>query len=269
MSILIRTKKYFKKGLSDERRARLRDFQAHRFRGLQHHVSRVLIGSNLNLLADLNDSDKWGTHWYTPHYNDHFLPLRKKRLNILEIGIGGYEDPRGGGGSLRMWRTYFPRSHIYGIDIADKSPHDEPRIKTFCGSQVDEAFLEEVVKTIGRIDIIIDDGSHLNEHVIRSFQFLFPRMADDGYYVIEDTQTSYWNSFGGSSIDRERRDTSMGFFKDLIHCPNHVEFEIDDYDPTYYDKYINSMHFYHNLIFIRKKLNNELSNKHPGQLTPP
>ena len=48
-------------------------------------------------------------------------------------------------------------------------------------------------------DIIIDDGSHLNRHVVKSFQVLFPLLADDGIYVAEDTQTAYWPGEGGSS----------------------------------------------------------------------
>ena len=103
-----------------------------------------------------------------------------------------------------MWRTYFPRGRIFGIDIFDKSCHQERRIKIFRGSQVDEPFLDEVVKSIGKLDIVIDDGSHLNEHVIRTFELLFPRMAENGFYVIEDTQTSYWKQYGGSSDDLNR-----------------------------------------------------------------
>ena len=218
-----------------------------------------MIGSNLKALAIVNNSDKWGIHWYAPHYETHFARLRKKRLNILEIGVGGYDYPERGGGSLRMWRTYFPKSRIYGIDIVDKSPHDERRIKTFRGSQVDEVFLEGVVSSIGRIDIIIDDDSHLNEHVIRTFEFLFPRMSENGFYVIEDTQTSYWKDFGGSSEDLNRVDTSMGFFKRLVDGLNYKEFESEGYRPTYYDQNIVAFHFYHNLIFIQKGPNTEQS----------
>ena len=138
---------------------------------MQHFVYRILIGSNLKALATAYGTDKWGSHWYAQYYETHFTSLRRKQLNILEIGIGGYNDPELGGGSLRMWRTYFPKSRIYGIDIHDKSLHNERRIKTFTGSQTDEHFLEEVLKTIERLDIIIDDGSHQNEHVLFTFNF--------------------------------------------------------------------------------------------------
>ncbi len=261
MDPLLRVQNYLSSSLSVQQRSRLRRLQALRFRTLQHWVFRVLFGRNLPTLARLYGTDKWGSHWYATHYQTHFAPLRLRRLNILEIGIGGYEDPEAGGESLRMWRTYFPRSMIFGIDIYEKSIHDETRIKTFRGSQIDEDFLIRVLNDIRRVDIIIDDGSHLNEHVIRTFQLLFPHLSTDGIYAIEDTQSSYWASAGGSSTALNEEATTMGFFKKPIDGLNHVEFE-HDYKPTYFDKNITAMHFYHNLIFVQKGANNEESNRH-------
>ena len=97
-------------------------------RGLARFFAR-----DLNKLARLYGSDKWGYHWYTQHYQRHFHTLRR-RLNILEIGVGGYESPTEGGESLRMWKSFFPRSQIYGIDIHDKSALQEKRITIFKGS---------------------------------------------------------------------------------------------------------------------------------------
>ena len=151
-----------------------------------------------------------------------------------------------------MWRTYFPRSRIYGIDVYDKSPHNERRIKTFMGSQVDEQFLAEVAQTVGRLDIVIDDGSHLNQHVLRTFELLFPRLSQDGIYVIEDTQTSYWCTYGGSSTELDRVDTVMGFLKTLVDGVNYEEFEAEHYGPSYYEQNIVAIHFYHNLGSFKK-----------------
>jgi len=68
-------------------------------------------------------------------------------------------------------------------------------IKIFKVPRLDEQFLSRVVDEIGSIDIIIDDGSHLNEHVLKTFHYLFPRLSDNGIYVVEDTQSSYWPSW--------------------------------------------------------------------------
>lgn len=260
MSTIFKLKQYLKTSLTPEQKNNFKELQALKFRALQGFIYQIFWGSNLKVLASIYNSDKWGVHWYAQHYEKHLAHLRYKKLNILEIGVGGYDNPKAGGCSLRMWRTYFPRSRIFGIDIYDKTPHNERRIKTFQGSQVDEVFLENVLKEIGTIDIIIDDGSHLNEHIIHTFKFLFPRLSENGIYVIEDIQTSYWPSFGGSSENLNSSDTAMGFLKQLIDGLNYVEYKLENYKPNYFDRHITAMYFYHNLVFIQKGLNNENSN---------
>ena len=234
------------------------------FKRIYSRLNIFLYRKNLNKLSIIFGSDKEGEHYYAKHYQKHFESLRRDNLNILEIGIGGYENPRNGGESLRMWKAFFPNSYIFGIDIYDKKYHNEKRIKTFRGSQVDEAFLREVAEEIGPIDIIIDDGSHFNDHVITSFKILFPLLSPNGIYVVEDLQTSYWDevlgvSWGGSSSLKELH-TSMNYFKSLVDGLNYEEFTINDYIPTYFDKNIISMHFYHNLVFVYKGQNKEGSN---------
>ena len=153
-------------------------------------VPSLVYRNDLTKLARYFGTDKEGAHFYARHYQHHFEPLRWRPLRILEIGVGGLEDPRAGADSLRMWKAYFPRAEIIGIDIYDKSFHDERRITTLVGSQIDETFVRGVVRDHGPFDIIIDDGSHFPEHVITTFTFLFPLLKDHGIYVIEDTQTS-------------------------------------------------------------------------------
>jgi hypothetical protein len=159
-----------------------------------------------------------------------------------------------------MWRTYFPRSRVFGIDIYDKRLHDEHRIATFKGSQADEKVLGDVANHIGDIHIIIDDGSHRNEDVLRTFEFMFPRFHEQGIYVIENAQTSYWAHMGGSSLDLNRPDTTMGFLKSLVDGLNYSEFEERSHDPSYFDRHIVGIHFYHNLVLVQKGKNNEGTN---------
>ena len=217
--------------------------------------------NNLDKLGEIYRTDKIGTHFYTQHYSSHFDRFRNKDINLLEIGVGGYDKPHKGGKSLRMWKKYFPEAQIYSIDIHDKSAHEENRINIFRGSQIDESFLNDVVQQMGDVDLIIDDGSHINSHVITTFKILFPKLKDGGIYVIEDTQTSYWADHGGDSENLNNPNTMMNFFKSLTDCLNHQELEKDDYQPNYFDQKITSIHFYHNLIFIYKGNNDEVSNR--------
>jgi len=227
----------------------------------QRRSLRILLANiypwDLNTLALIYGSDKWGGHFYTAHYHEHFHKLKNKKLKILEIGVGGYEDPHYGGASLRMWKRYFPQSMIYSLDIHDKGPLQEKRIRIFQGSQADEAFLRKVCDEAGPFDIIIDDGSHVVEHVLTSFKTLFPLMKEDGIYAIEDIQTTYWPDFGGNSKNLNDPLTSMNFLKKLTDGLNHKEFELPDYSPSYFDQHIVSMHFYHNLVIIHKGQNDK------------
>ena len=216
-----------------------------------------LSPGDLTALATVFRTDKWNAHWYIRHYERYFRPLRFKRLNILEIGVGGYADPRVGGHSLRMWKAYFPKSQIYGIDCYDKRALEEPRIRVFQGRQEDPDFFRRVATAIGRLDIVIDDGSHANAHVITAFETLFLLLADDGIYVVEDTQTSYWPGFGGRSDEVNDPQTTMGYFKRLVDGLNHAELLQPGYQPSYFDQHITAIHFYHNLIFILKGDNTE------------
>jgi len=220
----------------------------------------LFFAGNLPELALLYGSDKWGEHWYAQHYQQHFHHLRRKKLTLLEIGIGGYADPKAGGNSLRMWKQYFPKARIVGIDIHDKSSHDEDRIKTFQGDQTDEAFLRRVIDEVGRPDIIIDDGSHINSHIIRTFQILFPLLSVNGIYVVEDTQTSYWPDYGGSSEDLGNTPTAMRMLKSLVDGLNYQEFLVPNYEPSYLDRNVVAVHFYHSLVMIYKGSNDEASN---------
>lgn len=227
-------------------------YQKKFFRKVGRRILSKVNSNNLDMLALINKTDKGRDHWYTRQYKEHFHLLRKKRLNILEIGVGGYDDPKAGGNSLRMWKHYFPNSRIYSIDIHDKSLLQEKRIKIFKGSQTEEAFLRRVFNEIGSLDIIIDDGSHINEHVIATFKILFPLLKEGGIYAVEDTQTSYWPDYGGDSQNLDNQSTLMNFFKGLVDGLNYQEYKRQGYKPDYYDMNIASLHFYHNLVFIYK-----------------
>lgn len=235
----------------------LTESQKRRLRPIWDFGVRIFYGKSLSMLAKLYWSDKFGGHYYTPHYERHFAGFRRKKFTLLEIGIGGNENPKSGGASLRMWKTYFPKGTICGIDIADKKCHEESRIRTFKGSQDDETFLKSVMTDISPIQIIIDDGSHQNAHVIKTFSVLFPLLAMGGIYVVEDTQTSYWSEYGGTSTNLNDTNTIMGFFKSLVDGLNVDEFRNHNRAETPFDRSVVAIHFYHNLIFIYKGANNE------------
>jgi hypothetical protein len=204
-------------------------------------------------------TDKWANfHWYAPHYERYFAPLRTKPIRLLEIGIGGYQREDMGGESLRVWQRYFPRGLVYGLDIFPKPGVYGPRMRAVQGDQSDPEFLDELGRRLGPFDIVIDDGSHINDHVKTSFGSLFPHVRAGGLYVIEDLQTSYWPGFGGDDQDLVNADTSICMLKTLVDGLNHRELPKDDgKTPSYTDRHVVGLHFYHNLAVIEKGLNTE------------
>jgi hypothetical protein len=225
---------------------------------LRWRIVRSLVGwcfrNDLNRLALFLGTDKWGAHWYTQHYHRFFEQLKHRQLNVLEIGVGGYESSRLGGASLHMWKAYFRKGRIVAIDIYDKRHLSEHRIDIRQCDQTDSEALTQLSNEYGGFDIIIDDGSHLNDHVIKTFQVLFPLLRQDGIYAVEDTETAYWPTCGGG-IGNPR--TSMAFFKNVADGINHLEYPIADYSPNYCDQNIVEIAFFHNLIIIRKGKNDE------------
>lgn len=164
-----------------------------------------LVSTRLPLLGSLNGTDK-GFCGYLPNYQRHFHGVRRRKLTILEIGV--YE-----GASLRVWRSYFPRSTIVGIDI-NESHVEEARIHFRRGSQDDPDFLAALSKEFGPLDIVIDDGSHIGRHMIASFDCLFPHVVPGGWYVIEDIATAYWPEYEGGPVGLEG--TAVAMVKGLV-----------------------------------------------------
>ncbi len=217
-------------------------------------------GQELNALAAKHVADKWGLwHWFTPHYDRHFARLRAEPVRVLEIGIGGYRDPDVGGGSLRMWRDYFPRGHVFGVDYFAKNGLDEERITTIQGSQDDRDFLRALAVEHGPFDIVIDDGSHINEHVLTSFRELFPYVRNGGVYVVEDLWTAYAPGYGGQETSSAGEGTSIGLLKSVVDALHHEEWTAPGGDPDLppYAASTVGLHVYRNIAFLDKGVNAE------------
>jgi hypothetical protein len=73
---------------------------------------------------------------YLRKYEKAFSPLLDKEVRLLELGVHK-------GGSLIMWRDYFPRGIIVGLDINPPAQIDDPtgRIKVYQGGQEDTLLL--------------------------------------------------------------------------------------------------------------------------------
>jgi hypothetical protein len=209
--------------------------------------------ADLAELAARHGSDK-AEHGYTSFYEELFHSRRQRPLRILELGVGGYErqdDPAFGGGSLRMWKGYFPHAEIWGLDILDKSGVAEDRIGIIQGSQTDEELLWKLHRHHGPFDIVIDDASHIPALTNETFRILFPLLAPDGVYVIEDVATSYWPLWGGR-FRRGARTTTMGLVKQRLDGLNHAEVKLPNYRASKLDTSIVEVRARHNIVALVK-----------------
>ena len=134
-------------------------------------------------------------HHYFEIYERHFARLRGKDICVVEIGVGD-------GGSLQMWKDYFgPTARVVGMDVTVDPKLVQEGIEVVYGDQGKWDDLNRLTQYLGRpIDILIDDGSHRCLDQIKTFEFLFPMIADGGVYLCEDLQTSYQEQFGGGFL---------------------------------------------------------------------
>lgn len=181
----------------------------------------------LTELARKFASDKLHNHGYLPHYERLLGNMKVHRL--LELGIG-YRDlmqpflPKDveyvHGSSLRMWSEYWPEANIYACDIREDALVNEGNIKSWVADQSKEHDLERLVANCGgKLDVVIDDGSHEFEHQRITLKCLLPWvMPHGGIMIVEDTYqdkgAELAKEFGGELIvGTKRPDDCLAVFR--------------------------------------------------------
>lgn len=141
-------------------------------------------------------------HSYLPYYEELLGPFRDKARAILEVGIFH-------GASMDMWRMYFaPECHIWGVDF---NPHVLPdQIEVYESMNVHlllraDGYLPSTIswfaKDLARrlhadghgfdgFDVIIDDGSHIEEHQLFVLHEYGELLNPGGVMIIEDVQAN-------------------------------------------------------------------------------
>ena len=200
----------------------------------------------LNLWSSFLTNDGRLIHkWkhYFPIYERHFRDFVYKPVTFIEIGCGR-------GGSLQMWKRYFgPHARIVGIDILPECKEfEEDQIEIRIGAQQDRQFLENVIAEFGAPDIVLDDGSHVMSQVIASFQFLYPRVAKNGVYMVEDLHTAYWEEYEGGL---RKPTTFIELSKNLLDELN-ADHSRGALTPTEFTRTTLSMHFYDSVTVFEK-----------------
>lgn len=192
-------------------------------------------------------------HNYTRWYERHFEPIRDNKLVIVEIGVHK-------GASIRMWHDYFSNAHIFGVDL---NPVELEGLDRYTFIDADQSNSESirnaaefVMNCSGRVDILIDDGSHIETDQQETVEAFMPYIADGGFYCIEDLHSTIIDCESDlilgllSVTNKENFDSGYG---DLRNDPdfNLQNFE-SELEPSYFHCCctVNSFHLYKSLLIM-------------------
>jgi hypothetical protein len=197
-----------------------------------------------------------GGHNYTELYERLFFPWKDEPIRIFEIGVAG-------GGSLKMWQTYFPQARIFAVDILPKSEFDNERVKTLIADQAKRDQLQGAIDIAGGdIHILIDDGGHSMEQQQVSLGYLFKFVRPGGYYVIEDVHTSLPGLWRGYGVESGGGNTTLRMLENFVRGtkPSMRSKYMRADEMTYLDEHIDSVTITHRpqsrsiMSVLKKKL---------------
>ena len=131
---------------------------------------------------------------YFQVYDELFGKYAGQDITFVEIGVLN-------GGSLFMWRDFFgPKARIIGIDLNPMAKKwEQDGFEIYIGSQADQKFWANFYATVGKIDVMLDDGGHFNDQQILTTLAAIPFIKDGGLIAIEDVHTSYMPKFNNPS----------------------------------------------------------------------
>ena len=140
----------------------------------------------LQAIGEQTGTDKAGDyHNYCNKYEFLLRDFRNREFTLLELGVFR-------GASIHMWRRFFQKARIVGVDI-----------NAACGEYVEED--DNTIILTGDISskqtqerlrayhpsVIVDDASHNWSDQINALFGLFGSLPYGGVYILEDIHTSF------------------------------------------------------------------------------
>lgn len=153
---------------------------------IKHHGSYLYNSEFADTFADAFDrasSDKASYHAYHEIYS-HLLHDRDVK-SFLEIGLFlSNNEPTT---DLHAWAEVFPNAEIFGAYWKAHLLFSTDRIKThYVNQDVPESFDFLKTQLPEKVDVILEDASHILSKTITTFEQMWDRVADGGLYMIED-----------------------------------------------------------------------------------
>ena len=148
-------------------------------------------------LVDNSLTDKNTAHSYLDLYETLLHNKKITAKNILEIGLGDFQEKNGG--SIKLWKDYFSNANIYGLDILsiDRVVDDlknDPRVFLYTSTDAynEEFFNNTFLNNNIKFDFMLDDGPHTLESMKIFIKLYSQLMTEDGILIIEDVQSWDW-----------------------------------------------------------------------------
>ena len=214
-------------------------------------------------LVNASGSDKFYHHHYE-HYYERVLPPYRHRPNLKFLEIGADT-----GVSIDLWERYFTSPELIvglayknvpemNVVSAGKRPNTTA-VEIVYGDQSKKATVDRLA-TMGPWDIIIDDGSHVPQHVMYTFSELWKTVKRGGHYIIEDIETSYWMEgselygyyLNGTGFDAEPRYNVVQYMKQFVDVLIRRQVNAEELSIMDGDDEICSIEFGYNIMLLRK-----------------
>ena len=152
----------------------------------------IIIIMKLVDFIDSTRTDKNSVHSYIDLYQVLLQHKKETAKNVLEIGICG-------GGSIKMWASFFTNAKVHALDIIPMSDvwdeiKDKDNIILYTSADAyDEAlFTARFISNDIKCDFILDDGPHSLESMHQFIKLYSQILTDDGILIIEDVQDWAW-----------------------------------------------------------------------------
>ena len=192
-----------------------------------------LFDKNLNFLFEYFNSDKGELfinqydqpskrnskikitgHDYAKYYENIFEQLKKKNINILEIG-SFY------GNAAAAIYFYLQNANIYSADIfPDLFSYKSKRINNFyVNSSQEDSIQDSIINLNKNFEIIIEDASHSYKDQIISLFMLFPLINSGGYFITEELD------FPDTRKDMNLKNEKPTLRSILLNIKNGLDFE--------------------------------------------
>ena len=205
-----------------------------------------------DIAYEIGTDKKHTRHNFVAIYDELFKDIRHDPINFLEIGVYICR-------SHNMWVEWFERATIYGIDINDSrfGKYDRKRLVLDKVDQSDKQALLDYANEKGPWRVIIDDGSHKNSHQKLSFETLWDYVEPGGWYIIEDTHTSYWDHF--IDCDQTLMQRMLEVTNEVSTAPHHKHYYSNilrrrkNEDLTKYQNEIEYMTYHIGMVIIKKR----------------